>query len=80
MHHHPFDIVVFHVHVYVRETKDLQGNVITDKLSHLFSFLSFLFNSPKNKYRFTKIAVDAQVKTTNGRAYDVLFIGTGKFY
>lgn len=29
-------------------------------------------------YRFTQIAVDPQVKTPGGKAYDVLFIGTGK--
>nr|CAD7392156.1 unnamed protein product [Timema cristinae] len=28
------------------------------------------------QYRFTKIAVDQQVKTSDGKAYDVLFIGT----
>ncbi|PNF31376.1 Semaphorin-1A [Cryptotermes secundus] len=28
------------------------------------------------QYRFTKIAVDQQVKTPDGKAYDVLFIGT----
>nr|CAD7592038.1 unnamed protein product [Timema genevievae] len=28
------------------------------------------------QYRFTKIAVDQQVKTADGKAYDVLFIGT----
>ncbi|KAE8746549.1 hypothetical protein FOCC_FOCC006782, partial [Frankliniella occidentalis] len=28
-------------------------------------------------YRFTQIAVDPQVKTPGGKAYDVLFIGTG---
>jgi len=27
-------------------------------------------------YRFTQIAVDPQVKTLDGKAYDVLFIGT----
>ena len=37
-------------------------------------FLVFLFS-----YRFTEIAVDPQVKTPGGKAYDVLFIGTGKF-
>lgn len=30
------------------------------------------------QYRFSKIAVDQQVKTPDGKAYDVLFIGTGK--
>lgn len=30
-------------------------------------------------YRFTQIAVDPQVKTPGGKAYDVLFIGTGNF-
>lgn len=30
-------------------------------------------------YRFTQIAVDPQVKTPGGKAYDVLFIGTGKY-
>jgi hypothetical protein len=29
------------------------------------------------RYRFTKIAVDQQVRTPDGKAYDVLFIGTG---
>jgi hypothetical protein len=29
-------------------------------------------------YRFTQIAVDPQIKTPGGKAYDVLFIGTGK--
>ncbi|KAF4531834.1 hypothetical protein B566_EDAN000860 [Ephemera danica] len=28
------------------------------------------------QYRFTKIAVDSQVRTPDGKAYDVLFIGT----
>ncbi|XP_067003213.2 semaphorin-1A isoform X3 [Anabrus simplex] len=28
------------------------------------------------QYRFTKVAVDQQVKTPDGKAYDVLFIGT----
>jgi hypothetical protein len=37
-------------------------------------FFVFLFS-----YRFTQIAVDPQVKTPGGKAYDVLFIGTGKF-
>ncbi|XP_053991231.1 semaphorin-1A-like isoform X1 [Hylaeus volcanicus] len=27
-------------------------------------------------YRFTKVAVDAQVKALNGKAYDILYIGT----
>jgi hypothetical protein len=29
-------------------------------------------------YRFTEIAVDPQIKTPDGKTYDVLFIGTGK--
>ena len=29
-----------------------------------------------SQYRFTKVAVDPQVRTPDGRAYDVLFIGT----
>lgn len=37
-------------------------------------FFVFVFS-----YRFTQIAVDPQVKTPGGKAYDVLFIGTGKF-
>lgn len=49
--------------------------------------ISFLrLEGPKSKvnlccssYRFTQIAVDPQVKTPGGKAYDVLFIGTGKF-
>jgi hypothetical protein len=31
-----------------------------------------------SSYRFTQIAVDPQIKTPGGKAYDVLFIGTGK--
>ena len=31
-----------------------------------------------SRYRFTQIAVDPQIKTPGGKAYDVLFIGTGK--
>lgn len=31
-------------------------------------------------YRFTQIAVDPQVKVPGGKAYDVLFIGTGKHF
>lgn len=37
-------------------------------------FFVFVFS-----YRFTQIAVDPQVKTPGGKAYDVLFIGTGKY-
>lgn len=29
-------------------------------------------------YRFTKVAVDAQVKALDGKAYDILYVGTGK--
>lgn len=28
-------------------------------------------------YRFTKVAVDPQVKALDGKAYDILYIGTG---
>lgn len=28
-------------------------------------------------YRFTKVVVDPQVKALDGKAYDVLYIGTG---
>jgi hypothetical protein len=38
-----------------------------------FSFSFFLSSS----HRFTKIEVDPQVKTPEGKYYDVLFIGTG---
>lgn len=37
-------------------------------------FFVFVFS-----YRFTQIAVDPQIKTPGGKAYDVLFIGTGKY-
>lgn len=39
----------------------------------------FKVNLCCSSYRFTQIAVDPQVKTPGGKAYDVLFIGTGKF-
>ena len=38
------------------------------------TFFPFHFHS----HRFTKIEVDPQVKTPEGKYYDVLFIGTGK--
>lgn len=41
-----------------------------------FSIIVFVFSS----YRFTQIAVDPQVSVPGGKAYDVLFIGTGKIY
>lgn len=37
-----------------------------------FFLFSFLYS-----HRFTKIEVDPQVKTPEGKYYDVLFIGTG---
>jgi hypothetical protein len=40
-------------------------------INEIFSLLLF-------SYRFTQIAVDPQIKTPGGKAYDVLFIGTGK--
>lgn len=30
------------------------------------------------RYRFTQIAVDAQIKTPGGKTYDVIFVGTGE--
>jgi hypothetical protein len=36
----------------------------------------FIFIFPSS-HRFTKIEVDPQVKTPEGKYYDVLFIGTG---
>jgi semaphorin 6 len=30
------------------------------------------------KYKFTKLAVDPQVRTADGKTYDILIIGTGK--
>lgn len=30
-------------------------------------------------YRFTKVAVDPQVKALDGKAYDILYVGTGGF-
>lgn len=41
------------------------------------SFVVNLYYYCINRYRFTAIAVDPQVKSVNGSAYDVLFIGTG---
>lgn len=29
-------------------------------------------------YRFTKVAVDPQVKALDGKAYDILYVGTGE--
>ena len=29
-------------------------------------------------YRFTKVAVDSQVKALDGKVYDILYIGTGE--
>ena len=42
----------------------------------LFTFKRFLFPFLYS-HRFTKIEVDPQVKTPEGKYYDVLFIGTG---
>lgn len=47
-------------------------------LSHMiFSFFQYSINYSYSG-RFTSIAVDAQVRTPDGKAYDVLFVGTGK--
>lgn len=42
-----------------------------------FILIRLIFFSPFNSYRFTVIAVDPQVKSIDGKTYDVLFIGTG---
>jgi len=39
--------------------------------------MSYLFIVPLRSYRFTQIAVDAQIKTPGGKTYDVIFVGTG---
>lgn len=31
-----------------------------------------------SSYRFTKVAVDPQVKALDGKAYDILYVGTGE--
>lgn len=42
-----------------------------------FALTIYIMIIISNSHRFTKIEVDPQVKTPDGKYYDVLFIGTG---
>lgn len=33
-----------------------------------------------SRYRLTQIIVDPQIKTPGGKAYDVIFVGTGNIW
>ncbi len=48
--------------------------------SALLIFYIFFLFLPSYSHRFTKIEVDPQVKTPDGKYYDVLFIGTGNLF
>lgn len=32
------------------------------------------------RYKFTRLAVDPQVRTVDGKTYDILIIGTGELF
>lgn len=48
--------------------------------SILYLMFSFRSLSLPHSYRFTQIAVDAQIKTPGGKTYDVIFVGTGELH
>ena len=60
-------------HTYVRN--DSIPNIVQDSISNEICLLSFPFSRPS---QFKQMAVDSQVQTPDGHAFDVIYVATTK--
>lgn len=78
-------IIYILIFITVGNKNTFEHTICLEPWLHTFYLLTVHYNklvftqiiSLTFRYRFTKIAVDQQVRTPDGKAYDVLFIGTG---